>query len=110
MLALFEFDEYLYGEKAEEKKDVLQVSLLAKMQCYRPSGVKFFFYIRRNIHSILFYSFQTIFELNPHQKSAQCEVMKNKRKAHKKIIENFQEKSQQAESLRHDLIDTHEVS
>lgn len=53
MLALFEFDEYLYGEKAEEKKDVLQVSLLAKMQCYRPSGVKFFFILEGT--SIQFY-------------------------------------------------------
>lgn len=35
--------------------------------------------------------------------------MKNKRLVHGKIIENFQEKSQQAETIRHDLIDTHEV-
>lgn len=36
--------------------------------------------------------------------------MKNKRKEHSQIIENFQENSQQAEVIRHDLIDTHEVS
>lgn len=44
--------------------------------------------------------------MNPHPNSAQCEAMKNKRLVHGKIIENFQEKSQQAEVLRHDLIDT----
>lgn len=36
--------------------------------------------------------------------------MKNKRREHGKIIEKFQEKSQQAEVTRHDLIDTMEVS
>lgn len=35
--------------------------------------------------------------------------MKNKRMAHGKIISNFQEKSHQAEVIRHDLIDTMEV-
>lgn len=39
MRALYDFDTYLYGDKADEKKDALQVSLLAKMQAYRPSGV-----------------------------------------------------------------------
>lgn len=36
--------------------------------------------------------------------------MKNKRREHGKIIEKFQESSQQAEVIRHDLIDTMEVS
>lgn len=36
--------------------------------------------------------------------------MKNKRREHGKIIEKFQEQSQQAEVIRHDLIDTMEVS
>lgn len=36
--------------------------------------------------------------------------MKNKRLAHGKLIENFQEKSQQAEVIRHDLKETLEVS
>lgn len=36
-------------------------------------------------------------------------MMKNKRMVHGKIIEKFQEKSQQAEVIRHDLIDTMEV-
>lgn len=39
LAALEDFDKYLYGEKADEKKDAMHVSLLAKMQCYRPSGV-----------------------------------------------------------------------
>lgn len=62
--------------------------------------------IQTNFHDK---KFQTIFELNPHQKSAQVVAMKNKRLAHGKIIESFQEKSQQSEVIRHDLIDTHEV-
>lgn len=37
--ALHDFDEYLYGDKADEKKDAMHVSLLSKMQKYRPSGV-----------------------------------------------------------------------
>lgn len=37
--ALHDFDEYLYGSKANEKKDVLYNELLSKMQTYRPSGV-----------------------------------------------------------------------
>lgn len=37
--ALHDFNEYLYGDKADEKKDALHVSLLTKMQGYRPSGV-----------------------------------------------------------------------
>lgn len=37
--ALHDFNEYLYGDKADEKKDALHVSLLTKMQSYRPSGV-----------------------------------------------------------------------
>lgn len=36
--------------------------------------------------------------------------MKNKRQAHGKIIEKFQEKSNQAEVVRHDLKQTLEVS
>ena len=36
--------------------------------------------------------------------------MKNKRREHGKLIEKFQEKSQQDEVIRHDLIDTMEVS
>lgn len=39
--ALKDFDRYLYGNKADEKKDAMHVSLLAKMQCYRPTGVSF---------------------------------------------------------------------
>lgn len=35
--------------------------------------------------------------------------MKGKRAAHARIIENFQEKSQQAEVIRHDMIGMHEV-
>lgn len=38
--ALHDFNEYLYGDKADEKKDVLQVDLLTKMQNYRPPGVR----------------------------------------------------------------------
>ncbi|XP_055304264.1 ATP-dependent RNA helicase DDX54 [Sitodiplosis mosellana] len=86
--ALHDFNEYLFGDKADEKKDALHVSLLTKMQSYRPSG--------------------TIFELNTHQNSTQSEVMKNKRREHGKLIEKFQEKSQQDEVVRHDLIDTME--
>lgn len=37
--ALHDFNEYLYGDKADEKKDAMHVSLLSKMQKYRPSGV-----------------------------------------------------------------------
>lgn len=37
-------------------------------------------------------------------------MMKNKRRAHSKIIENFQEKSQQADVVRHDMIDMMEVT
>lgn len=36
--------------------------------------------------------------------------MKSKRKAHSKIIENFQEKSQQEEVVRFDMKDQKEVS
>lgn len=36
--------------------------------------------------------------------------MKNKRKAHAGIIENFLEQSQQDQVVRHDLIDMHSVS
>lgn len=36
--------------------------------------------------------------------------MKNKRKEHGQIIENFLEQSQQDEVIRHDLIDMHSVS
>lgn len=36
--------------------------------------------------------------------------MKNKRQAHGKLIEKFQEKSQQAEVVRHDLKDGFDVS
>lgn len=36
--------------------------------------------------------------------------MKNKRQAHGKLIENFQEKSQQTEAVRHDLKDGLDVS
>lgn len=52
---------------------------------------------------------QTIFELNPHQRSAQYDMMKNKRLVHGKLIANFQEKSQQEEVVRHDMIDMMEV-
>lgn len=38
--ALHDFNEFLYGDKANEKKDVLHVDLLSKMQNYRPSGVR----------------------------------------------------------------------
>lgn len=37
--ALKDFDNYLFGDKADEKKDAMHVSLLAKMRSYRPSGV-----------------------------------------------------------------------
>lgn len=37
--ALHDFNEYLYGSKADEKKDVLYNEYLSKMQIYRPSGV-----------------------------------------------------------------------
>lgn len=53
-----------------------------------------------------FFFFQTIFELNTHQNSIPFEVMKNKRKAHNRIIEKFQESHE--ELVRHDLVDTHE--
>lgn len=36
--------------------------------------------------------FQTVFELNPQQKSVQYEIMKNKRAAHGEIIKMFQKK------------------
>lgn len=36
--------------------------------------------------------------------------MKNKRKEHAGIIENFLEQSQQDQVMRHDLIDVHSVS
>lgn len=49
--ALKDFDRYLFGEKADEKKDAMHVSLLAKMQCYRPTGVSFFFLKNISIHS-----------------------------------------------------------
>lgn len=42
--ALQDFDTYLYGDKVDEKKDAMHVSLLAKMRNYRPSGVCSFFY------------------------------------------------------------------
>lgn len=37
--ALTDFDHFLYGDKADEKKDAMHVSLLAKMNNYRPTGV-----------------------------------------------------------------------
>lgn len=37
--ALRDFDLYLHGDKVDEKKDAMHVSLLAKMRNYRPSGV-----------------------------------------------------------------------
>lgn len=37
---LHDFNEYLYGSKADEKKDVLYNEYLSKMQTYRPSGVR----------------------------------------------------------------------
>lgn len=37
--ALKDFDNYLFGDKADEKKDAMHVSLLAKMRNYRPTGV-----------------------------------------------------------------------
>lgn len=40
----------------------------------------------------------------------QNEIMKNKRQAHGKLIEKFQEKSQKAEVVRHDLKETLDVS
>lgn len=43
--ALHDFNEYLYGSKADEKKDVLHNELLSKMQNYRPSGVRRLFQI-----------------------------------------------------------------
>lgn len=36
--------------------------------------------------------------------------MKNKRSAHGKLIEKFQEKSQQADVVRHDMKETLEVN
>lgn len=38
---------------------------------------------------ILLFYFQTVFELNPTQKSIQNQVMKNKRREHGEIIEKF---------------------
>lgn len=39
--ALDDFNTFLYGDKADEKKDAMHVAVLAKMQRYRPSGVSF---------------------------------------------------------------------
>lgn len=47
LAALHDFNEYLYGDKADEKKDAMHVSLLTKMQKYRPSGVSW--------HSIIYF-------------------------------------------------------
>lgn len=44
------------------------------------------------------FTFQTVFELNPNQKSIQLQVMKNKRKAHGGMIEKFQKDLQQVEN------------
>lgn len=41
MPALDDFNTFLYGDKADEKKDAMHVAVLAKMQSYRPSGVSF---------------------------------------------------------------------
>lgn len=40
----------------------------------------------------IIFLFQTVFELNPQQKSVQYEIMKNKRAAHGEIIKMFQKK------------------
>lgn len=39
LAALDDFNSYLYGDKEDEKKDALHLSLLSKMKNYRPSGV-----------------------------------------------------------------------
>lgn len=52
------------------------------------------------IINIWLFIFQTVFELNPTQKSIQNQVMKNKRLAHGSIIDNFQKTQQQIESER----------
>lgn len=39
--ALDDFNTFLYGDKADEKKDAMHVAVLAKMQNYRPTGVCF---------------------------------------------------------------------
>lgn len=43
LAALHDFNEYLYGDKADEKKDAMHVSLLNKMRQYRPTGVSTFY-------------------------------------------------------------------
>lgn len=53
-------------------------------------------------------NFQTVFELNTHQNSAQCEVMKNKRKVHGGIIQHFQEKTLENETFQNDIAESME--
>lgn len=109
LAALHDFNEYLYGDKADEKKDALHVSLLSKMQKYRPSGVSFgkkLFPHELQLNGN--FSLQTIFELNTHQNSAQCEVMKNKRKVHGGLIQNFQEKALENASFQSGIAESTE--
>lgn len=91
---LDEFTIYLDGKMPEEKKHDLKLDLMNKMKIYRPAGVSISKNVYNNVKTLIFsfHIIQTIFELNPHQKSAQFEVMKNKRKAHRGIIAKHTEK------------------
>lgn len=97
----FEFGD---GDSKEEKKVDLKLDLIARMKNYRPSGVGSYIHIHKSnnpkrIHSINgLILFQTVFELNPNQKSVQVQVMKNKRREHGSIIANFQKTQQQIET------------
>lgn len=55
--ALHDFNEYLFGSKADEKKDVLITELLSKMQTYRPSGVRRPFIYELEHTQLLFITF-----------------------------------------------------
>lgn len=74
-----------YAEDEDKKEHVsaeLKYDLLTKMKQYRPAG--------------------TVFELNPHKMSVEYSVMKNKRQAHKDVIERFQRTCNEREKEEQD--------
>lgn len=69
-------------DKKEHVSEELKYDLLTKMKQYRPAG--------------------TVFELNPHKLSVEYSVMKNKRQAHKDVIERFQRTCNEREKEEQD--------
>lgn len=69
-------------DKKEHVSEELKYDLLTKMKQYRPAG--------------------TVFELNPHKLSVEYSVMKNKRQAHKDVIERFQRTCSEREKEEQD--------